>query len=235
MWSARNAVCSAPLPAGGMRILGVEGWRFAFLSVGLMSWLIGLATYWLAADPRHVTRKHSGAGADYSPVVAHEQPPSAGSSSGSWQAAAGSAAGTASLLRRSSPSRDEVGSSRGAHSMCASLDIPPLSHPKPGTAVRVGPVACRGVPEVVPATSGPLAVGEYEHGDIEGRRVLLDKGSGLEGSAGTSSMRAKDTLSQIRHVLTIPSFIIIIMQVSWGRGVRWWRCCEGGAAVLPVR
>lgn len=220
-----------------MRILGVEGWRFAFLSVGLMSWLIGLATYWLAADPRHVTRKHS-AGADYSPAAAHEQPPSAGSSSGSWQAAVG----TTSLLQRSSPSRDDVGSSRGAHSMSAFHDIPPASHPKPGTAVRVGPMACRGGPEVVPASSssGLLAAGEFEHGDIEGRRMLVDKGSGPEGSAGTSAMRAKDTLSQIRHVVTIPSFIIIIMQVRGFRqgvpvllvlvGLRCQGCRSAGCA-----
>jgi hypothetical protein len=38
--------------AGHFRPLGIEGWRFAFLTVAAVSALIGVATFLLAHDPR---------------------------------------------------------------------------------------------------------------------------------------------------------------------------------------
>ena len=37
---------------GGLRPLGLEGWRFAFGAVALASWAIGAATLLLGVDPR---------------------------------------------------------------------------------------------------------------------------------------------------------------------------------------
>ncbi len=37
---------------GALSPWGVPGWRFAFLSVGLTSWVIGLAALAWAVDPR---------------------------------------------------------------------------------------------------------------------------------------------------------------------------------------
>lgn len=37
---------------GGLRPLGLEGWRFAFGAVALASWAIGACTLALAVDPR---------------------------------------------------------------------------------------------------------------------------------------------------------------------------------------
>jgi len=38
---------------GGTQPLGIEGWRFAFLTVALASWAIGIATWVLGDDPRY--------------------------------------------------------------------------------------------------------------------------------------------------------------------------------------
>ena len=37
---------------GGVRPLGFEGWRFAFVSVALASWCVGACTFFFAVDPR---------------------------------------------------------------------------------------------------------------------------------------------------------------------------------------
>lgn len=38
--------------AGGMTPLGIEGWRFVFLTIALVSVTIGIATLFLSHDPR---------------------------------------------------------------------------------------------------------------------------------------------------------------------------------------
>ncbi|GAB4823909.1 hypothetical protein N2152v2_010955 [Parachlorella kessleri] len=38
---------------GGLQVMGIEGWRFAFLTVAAASWLIGVLTWLLAVDPRY--------------------------------------------------------------------------------------------------------------------------------------------------------------------------------------
>ena len=38
--------------AGGMAPLGIEGWRFVFLTIALVSMTIGIATFFLSHDPR---------------------------------------------------------------------------------------------------------------------------------------------------------------------------------------
>jgi hypothetical protein len=40
---------------GQFRVMGLEGWRFAFLTVAAASWAIGGATWLLARDPRHAS------------------------------------------------------------------------------------------------------------------------------------------------------------------------------------
>ena len=42
----------APHHAGHTHPLGIEGWRFAFLTVAAVSVAIGVATFFLAHDPR---------------------------------------------------------------------------------------------------------------------------------------------------------------------------------------
>ena len=41
--------------AGGLQVMGIEGWRFAFLTVAAASWLIGVLTWLLAVDPRYTS------------------------------------------------------------------------------------------------------------------------------------------------------------------------------------
>lgn len=38
---------------GGISVFGIEGWRFAFMTVAIVSWGIGLATYIWGVDPRY--------------------------------------------------------------------------------------------------------------------------------------------------------------------------------------
>lgn len=38
---------------GGRHVMGIEGWRFAFITVGAVSWLLGLLIWWMAIDPRY--------------------------------------------------------------------------------------------------------------------------------------------------------------------------------------
>jgi MFS family permease len=38
---------------GHVRVLGLQGWRFAFLTVAMASWIIGLATWLFGVDPRY--------------------------------------------------------------------------------------------------------------------------------------------------------------------------------------
>ena len=46
---AATAACGR---AGGMTPLGIEGWRFVFLTIALVSITIGIATFFLSHDPR---------------------------------------------------------------------------------------------------------------------------------------------------------------------------------------
>lgn len=44
--------------AGCLQPLGMEGWRFAFLSVAILSLAIGVLTFLFGHDPRFTTDKH---------------------------------------------------------------------------------------------------------------------------------------------------------------------------------
>ncbi len=42
-----------PSPAGGYTPFGIEGWRVVFLTVGIVSFALGILNYFFAHDPRY--------------------------------------------------------------------------------------------------------------------------------------------------------------------------------------
>jgi hypothetical protein len=95
-------LCVLLAHAGSVRVSGVEGWRFAFLSVGMTAWLAGAAIYWLATDPRHGSARLPGAGHSgasrgphqYQPLASRDQHVMLHESSSAAASAAGCAAGS---------------------------------------------------------------------------------------------------------------------------------------------
>ena len=216
-----GTACCSPPPAGSHRPLGLEGWRFAFLSLAAVSGAAGVANLLLTEDPLYERRRRRqrqqapAAAADaLAAVVVDGEAAAAGGEAGPDAIAAGRAAAEEAELEaveRRSPSSDRSGV--GGRPAGWDGGGSPGGQPGAGSS-RDGPD-----PRPRPSKAGSPSAPAWRQQRGGWLRTPLRSAQGLLAAA-------RPVAREVASVLRIPTFRIIVLQVSSG---------TAGPAVVQLR